>query len=506
MIGIAAGVLLVLVLAGAGLWHYNTGYSVTETPAPEKMPAPFLPDISGYTTDAVKALVPERAAGEVELRRMETSTYFDYMALNSMIPDFAEWQDQDNPVSIEIKSGVYDMPALVAALNNDGLIEKAEKGWLVKKPIIIHPGATLIVSGADNALRMSAQAATFLSNFGNLFIIDTTVTGWRENKNLPALYEDEKTFRPYIAVWSGSKTWMASSEFISLGYNAAKAYGVTFSTSAKMLRVAPDTPRPTGWLVDSFFKDIYYGFYSYEADDVVIVRNKYEDNVIYGIDPHDDSRRLIIAENDSYGARKKHGIIISRHVNDSWIFNNHSHDNAGAGIMLERNCRNNVIANNISRNNGSDGLVFFESPDNVSWQNRLENNGKNGVRIRNSTNIILRGDSIANNGAYGVEAYAISLAHQKTRDINIDPYEERVGYDIVDAVLANNKSGHFQGMNIDLMRLSNIKMLKSYRYFRGDLEKYESALSAGATDKNKMIMIKANNYKALPATGHSTRE
>ncbi len=105
---------------------------------------------------------------------------------------------------------------------------------------------------------------------------------------------------------------------------------------------------PTGWVLNSRIEDLWYGFYCWEADDIVLRGNTFRDNIKYGIDPHDRSRRLIIAENDVSGTREKHGIIISREVNDSWIIGNRSHGNNLSGIVLDRQCRNTVIANNLT--------------------------------------------------------------------------------------------------------------------------------------------------------------
>ncbi len=55
-----------------------------------------------------------------------------------------------------------------------------------------------------------------------------------------------------------------------------------------------------------------------ERDTLAVVGNEFRDSVIYGIDPHDRSRHLNMSLNATYGTHKKHGIIISREVNDSF--------------------------------------------------------------------------------------------------------------------------------------------------------------------------------------------
>ena len=46
---------------------------------------------------------------------------------------------------------------------------------------------------------------------------------------------------------------------------------------------------PTGWLIDSEFVDHWYGFYCYEAQNVVIKGNTYRDNIVYEMCIRDSS-------------------------------------------------------------------------------------------------------------------------------------------------------------------------------------------------------------------------
>src|SRR3546814_14918680 len=86
-----------------------------------------------------------------------------------------------------------------------------------------------------------------------------------------------------------------NSTVANLGYAASKSYGVSISQFSPALAPRMNRPNPTGWLIDSEFYDNWYGFYCYEAEDVVIRGNDYHDNIKYSIDQHDRLRRLIIA-------------------------------------------------------------------------------------------------------------------------------------------------------------------------------------------------------------------
>ena len=106
--------------------------------------------------------------------------------------------------------------------------------------------------------------------------------------------------------------YIAASEISHLGHQSGAAYGLSYRAGPKpKLSLAG----PTGWVVSCSLHDNYYGFYTYEADAVVLVDNEVHENVVYGLDPHDRSNRLIIANNHAHH-NGKHGIIISREVND----------------------------------------------------------------------------------------------------------------------------------------------------------------------------------------------
>src|SRR3989449_2404877 len=68
---------------------------------------------------------------------------------------------------------------------------------------------------------------------------------------------------------------------------------------------------------------------------------------------------------------KKHGIIVSREVNDSWIFGNESYDNALSGIVIDRSSLHNVVADNRVYRNRADGITIYESPDTRSEERRV---------------------------------------------------------------------------------------------------------------------------------------
>ena len=78
--------------------------------------------------------------------------------------------------------------------------------------------------------------------------------------------------------------------------------------------------------------------------------------------------------NTAYGTFKKHGIIISREVDDSFIVGNLSFDNHGSGIMLDRDSIGTIVIGNTLRSNEGDGMAVFESPCTIIGINDVSNN------------------------------------------------------------------------------------------------------------------------------------
>jgi poly(beta-D-mannuronate) C5 epimerase len=448
----------------AMLWKITGGrvsgnYIVSTGPGGARTcPLAGLPDVSGYTVQSIAALAPAVKGGTAGIADMES------------FPDLREFSKDDgrvqhqrlthmtvDPRAIVIREGVYDLPRLHKELKDDRLLRRDGDTWLLRLPLLVMRGAALVVSGQE--LRLSQEEGAFIANSGDLFIVRGKVTGWSEKAAAPAPFQSAEAFRPFINTWSGGRMYVAASTLSYLGYDKGKSYGLSYSTCRYCLDADPGLPPPTGILAGSVFSHMYYGFYSYEAEDVAIVRNTYADNEVYGIDPHDRSRGLIIAGNEAYGSGRKHGIIISRGVRDSWIYGNNSHDNHGSGIMLDRSSVNNVVAGNTMARNKGDGLTFFESPDNVSCRNKIRDNGSSGIRVRNSWNVNSYEDEITGNAATPVVIYAATLDAQD-RDMQEDPYVRRAQAGVSGATIrARDDKPAFKIDDAEGAVLSGIRML-----------------------------------------------
>ncbi|MFP5305265.1 MAG: right-handed parallel beta-helix repeat-containing protein, partial [Gammaproteobacteria bacterium] len=402
-----------------------------------RLPPPALPDLSHYTAAAIEAKIDRSAKGRVDIRRIIREAAFkEFSGTDGRLAEWARRQ-ATNPRAIFIEGG-YMTPADLALAVPGELFERTAPGiYLLRMPLVVGHDATLHIDRSTLDFRMSEERGAFLVNDGRLFVTGSRITAWREREGTPALFRDGQRFRPFLVAWGGTETYIVDSVVSSLGYAASKSYGVSISQYSPSLVGQMGRAPPTGWLINSEFVDNWYGFYCYEADDVVIVGNVYRDNIVYGIDPHDRSERLIIAGNEAFGTRKKHGIIISREVNDSWIFRNRSYENGLSGIVVDRSSAHNVVADNVVYRNGSDGITIYESSDNLLWGNRAIANARHGIRVRNSVRVRLHENHAIANGSAGIYGHIKDLAGTD-RDLRLDPFAPVVSLIVVGGRLIQN--------------------------------------------------------------------
>lgn len=439
-------------------------YTISSPPtAPLEMAKPALPDLSGYTAAAMEKKIVRTKPGKASIRRMmQEDALKDFIGGDNKM---AEWVVRQHgiPQAIFVDDGYMNLKDLLGKVPKQYLSETSPGVFLAKLPIVVGRKGILEIDKKTQELRLSQQAGSFLINDGQLFVRDTKITGWNEKANGPALFQSPKEFRPFLLAWGGTETYVANSKMASFGYANSKSYGVSISQYTPNMAKVLKRPEPTGWIIDSEFSDMWYGFYCYETTGFVLKGNTYKDNIVYGIDPHDRSHGLIIADNTVYGTKKKHGIIISREVNDSFIFNNRSYDNKLSGLVIDRNSVNNLIADNEIYRNHTDGITLYESGDNLLWGNKVIANRRHGIRIRNSVNIRLYENTSMANGLTGVYGHIKDLT-DTDRDIALDPFDAKVSLIVVGGELAGNGSGPLSidsPLSVELYRVSMLAPTKS---------------------------------------------
>lgn len=480
-------------------------YAVSVLDRGARRDLPPLPDLSHFTLESVESQAPQIAPGRVAVRSMiGLPAMRVFFQKKSIMRRLRLAQLEINPRAIVVQEGHYDIAALYEEVQKSEypqFMQKIGETYLFRAPVLVGENASLTLSGRDaGGFMLSQEKGAFISNAGGLFILRARLAGWSEKTGKPAYFRDKDEFRPFITSWSGARLMVAGSTIAHLGYQEGKSYGLLYSSCAACLVVRPDLPPATGVLAGNLFKDLYFGFYSYEAEDVAVVGNTYADNVIYGIDPHDRSRRLIIAGNEVYGSKKKHGIIISRDVNDSWITGNNVHDNEGSGIMLDRTCRNNVIAGNVTAHNGGDGITLFESPGNVLYNNQIYRNEMSGIRVRNSWDIRFDGDQVADNGLVPIVIYSAKLEDMHGhRDFEEDPYEQRAAADFAGVVIKLTGRSAIKLDGAERVSLSGVHVLSGDSVFAGGIFPDETVIRRSIAAARAAVIVENRSNRQADA-------
>lgn len=444
--------------------------------------APRLPDFAIRAGD-VRAAIPALEAGvtDLSLARLNrfNAKFFEDIVGTSARDFLFNAQTNINPTYVFLSRGVFTLGQVAAQLGDGGGWEIGRDASTItlRVPLVVGPFATLILSGAEAAeYRISATKGAFIVNAGRLYVVDTSLIAYDEEAGAAAFsdYAGKSRFRPFITAWSDSQTYVANSSVVGFGYSAGKTYGLSFTSGPRdIVALRDDSRAPTGILVDSSFDQMLYGFYSFEAEGISVIGNEYRDNIVYGIDPHDRSEDLRIAFNTAYGSVQKHGIIVSREVDHSYIVGNVAFANHGSGIMLDRDSVGDLVYANTSIGNRQDGISLFESSCNLIAANLVEANERSGIRVRNSADVAIAHNVIRDNHGSGLEAYVVDLRTvpgSKDRDFALDPFEARTTITAAWNTLESN------GMGIALRGASeavfhgNTFLRQTPKLYGGDLQ------------------------------------
>lgn len=498
--------------------HHDEYLSVRPSGAALPVGKPQLPDL-GVASRDVSLAVPYPTGGAagvvvggegryVRLGGFD-SPYFDGESNNGVRDYVYEQNKTITPEFIFLNQGVFTIADVIDAIGRDQLdaIEVLPDGILrFNRPVAIGPEATLILSGAEaREIQLNATTGAFIVNAGKLNVIGTRIVGYdvENDRVLRRSYESAMhRFRPFLLGWSGSVTNLADSEFVALGYSAGRSYGVTFNTGPVddyYDRATPDAP--TGTIVNNSFDNLYYGFYAYEATDVQLVGNEYRNSIIYGIDPHDRSERLNISLNTAYGTAKKHGIIISREVNDSFIVGNLSFDNYGSGAMLDRSSIGTLVFANTLRNNHGDGMAVFESPCTIVGMNDIGGNNRAGIKVRNSWDVLLLQNRIEGNKGSGIEGFISDLAVSEGsagRNFTTDPYQSVAAFSAIGNAVRGNGAGIQTAGVSDVELYGNQFRNQSGRLVAGDLDGLQGLVLQEAA--SSPVLISSNCRPVLQPT------
>jgi parallel beta-helix repeat protein len=219
-----------------------------------------------------------------------------------------------------------------------------------------------------------------------------TVTSWDPGSGRPARNGGG---RPFVEYADGSDLWAVRSTFAYLGSDRSSAYGVNWR-------------RATGGATDSVFHHNFFGAYTYQAHGLVFRGNVFRDNLVYGLDPHTASTRLVVEHNQAF-RNKVHGIVFSEDVTDGVVRANRAYANGDNGIVIDERSDRNTVSGNLVEGNEGDGIVLLGSSGILVRDNTVRGN-RVGIRVnlRSGDNRVQRNQVTGNR--IGIELYGGAYA------------------------------------------------------------------------------------------------
>jgi parallel beta-helix repeat protein len=169
----------------------------------------------------------------------------------------------------------------------------------------------------------------------------------------------------------------------------------------------------TGTVRDSRFVNNYNGAFTYGARDMRWVHNRFEHNIVYGLDPHTGSSDFLVERN--YAARNgRHGIIFSRDCFRNVIRDNVTEHNHWHGIVIDDGkfgngpSNYNVVVDNVVRDNSKVGIQLDGSAHNLIRGNQITGS-RQGIRVIGPADRnIIAGNSVGGARDFGLILHAPS--------------------------------------------------------------------------------------------------
>jgi parallel beta-helix repeat protein len=345
---------------------------VAPTPQPTVPPATPTPLAAQPTPPALAALAARTRPCDVSADSPAAADAGDQPG-DPEVADPAVVHYDDGSNTIELRKGANTTLAGISGLiaRPDALRELAPGEWLLGANLSVEEGANLrIAAPATQRLKLKSDGDDFVSLKalgGQLAIDGVCVTSWDTRRN--SFDEDHTDGRAFILARNGARMDVHGADVRYLGYNGAEAYGLSWRLAGT-----------TGEIVDSFISHNFYGVYSFEVNDLVIRGNEAAYNVMYGIDPHTKSNRLVIENNVAHD-NGKHGIILAEECSDGVIRGNVAYNNLHHGIVVYQRSNNNLIENNTTYGNGGHGINVNDSAGTTVRANTVYDNLEAGIGV-----------------------------------------------------------------------------------------------------------------------------
>jgi len=258
--------------------------------------------------------------------------------------------------------------------------------WKLTRPVAISASATLRID-RPGELVIGPGAYLEATAGGTIDLRNLTIEAVDPSGRPAAAPSPDRGF---LLALRGGRLWLENDHVSNLGHLAVLSYGISFWSSS-----------PGSGVVGCTIEGNFIGVYTSHASGVRITQNRISHSLVYGIDPHSRSSRILIQGND-VSSSGIHGIILADRVTDSRVVDNLVQGDRVHGIVIfAESDRNLVQGNRVA--DGFDGIVVTDSSFNLISGNTVQKARRFGLRISGtSQGNVAEGNTVSGSmvGAY----------------------------------------------------------------------------------------------------------
>lgn len=275
----------------------------------------------------------------------------------------------------------------------------------LKKPVVVTSTGTLKVTTSSCTV-VNMYDTSMITVYGSIYFDGVKVTSYDPDTGNPIELSrtNYSTVRPDIVTRSSAQYFSAkNSEFSYLGY-----YNPTSSHWGVALRFLPKA-----YIDNSKFHHNYFGFYTFDSDNVTIKNSKVYDNLEYGIDIHDFSDNFYAYNNEVYG-NGNHGIILSKFNENGKIILNKVHDHT-----------QNAFVKGVIKSYGTHGIELHQQSNNALVSRNELTNNRVGIKVVDSHNNSIKSNKVFTDleqGFYVDESHDNEFRYNQVLESTKEPY------------------------------------------------------------------------------------
>jgi mannuronan 5-epimerase len=292
-------------------------------------------------------------------------------------PVCIEYNQTENKINVSCNSTFQDV---TQAINDQRIVENRGNGeYILNATLEVDDGITFEMNSSspgDNNLqylKIADQNGIIVN--GKILIDGIKITSWNiSSNNIVSQDTNGSVPRGYIQFAASEGSQILNSEFGYLGYVEPGRRGFD------LLGEEDGEPSHDMVIRGNTFHDMWMGFYSNEAYNIVIDGNEYYNNIKYTIDPHTLTHDMNITNN--YVHHNRIGIICSLDCYNILIEGNQVYHNTEEGIFFSRNTHDSIARNNHVYNSTT-GIMVSESPNNQIYNNTVEGPTSQAINLFN---------------------------------------------------------------------------------------------------------------------------